>query len=121
VNAMAKGGGSICASPDQLYYGAGSVVTLRAAPLDGWTFLYWQGDVADTNNPVRVVMDGTKSVEAVFGTTLLTNVIGNGTIRVFPPGPAAYGSTVQLTAIPAPGNVFVVWGNGVTGRANPAN
>lgn len=121
VNAATQGGGTVSLSPDQAYYESGAIVTLTALPFDGWTFLYWQGDVASTNNPASIVLDNNKNVEAVFGTTVVTNVVGNGSIQVVPPGPVPYGTPVQVMAVPAAGNFFVVWGGSIGGQTNPVS
>jgi hypothetical protein len=54
--------------PQSALYAYGQVVTVRAVPGRGEQFLYWEGDLAgETANPVQMVMDDNKSIQAVFG------------------------------------------------------
>jgi hypothetical protein len=59
-------------------------------------------------------------VEAVFGTTLGTTLTGSGTVQKDPNSALhPFGSVVRLSAIPATGHAFAVWGNAASGNANP--
>lgn len=69
-----SGAGQIIADPqpdiEGEYYSAGTVVELTAAPSQGNSFSWWFGDVADSDKAspsVCIVMDSSKTVEAVFG------------------------------------------------------
>jgi len=46
-------------------------------------------------------------------------VLGSGRIEITPGGPVPYGSTVELRAVPNPGQNFVAWGIAVSGTNNP--
>jgi hypothetical protein len=116
---LTGGGGYVSALPSQPLYERGATVTLTARPESDWSFARWAGDASGTNNPVAVSMDSTRRVQAVFTTRVQTNAIGGGKIVMSPAEPAAYGTTVQLRAMPDPGNVFVVWGGAVSGSTNP--
>jgi uncharacterized repeat protein (TIGR02543 family) len=41
-------------------------VTLTATPAAGFTFMGWSGDASGTDNPLKVVMDGNKTITATF-------------------------------------------------------
>lgn len=120
LTATSTPGGFVTANPAGGIYPSNTVVTLTATPTNGWSFLYWQGDVTATSPSIAVTMNAAKSVQAVFGTILGTTVSGNGQIAVHPPGGTyPYGSVVRLTAVPQAGNYFGVWGNAASGNANP--
>jgi len=59
-------------------------------------------------------------VQAIFG-TLVTNVTSpGGTVFFNPPGPVfPYGFVLTATALPYPGNQFVLWGDSASGTTNP--
>lgn len=114
------GGGQVTFDPQAYSYLAGSQVTIRAVPDPGWAFLHWAGDLAGWNPEVRVVMDRNWRIEPVFGTFLRTFIVGQGSLVADPAlGPYPAGGTVRLTAIPAPGYGFSLWGGAVSGTSNP--
>ncbi|MEL0302001.1 MAG: hypothetical protein VW976_09020, partial [Flavobacteriaceae bacterium] len=47
-------------------YNSGTVVSLTANPLEGWTFLQWSGAVSSTANPLELTIDEAKTVTATF-------------------------------------------------------
>ncbi len=57
------GGGTIT---DGGYFDAGTSVVIQATPRPGYTFVGFSGDLAGTNNPQTLVMNGPKDVEANF-------------------------------------------------------
>jgi hypothetical protein len=74
--------GSISAEPDRDEYESGTEVELSAQAHAGYEFTQWSGDITGDENPVRIVMDSDKSVEAVFDEvreeiTLLTDMAGD--------------------------------------------
>jgi hypothetical protein len=114
------GGGSVNLSPAASLYLMGSVVTVTAEPEPGWTFMQWLGDAIGTNSSVVVPMDGDRNAWAVFGTTLQTDAIGNGSVAQVPQAAVyPYGTTVRLAAVAQSGNGFVSWSNAVAGTRNP--
>lgn len=121
-----NGSGSVSRNPTNSVYPGGSTVTLTALPADGWAFSSWSGDATGSSNPINVTMDANKSVTATFTQlptyTLTTNVIGQGSISLDPPG-GSYrsGSTVTATANPAPNWRFNGWSGAATGTANPVS
>jgi hypothetical protein len=89
-------------------------------PAPGWTFLQWAGDVSSNSASTAIKMNRNKSIKAIFGTTLSTTAAGGGSVVLNPPGGVyPYGSVVWLSAIPQPGNFFVLWGNAAGGSVNP--
>jgi len=122
--ATTPGGGSVGVSPSA--YSAGNryvsntVVTLTATPASGWSFLNWTGDSASTSNVTTVLLDRPRAVQAVFGTSLNLFTNGNGHVLLNPAtGPYAFGSPVQLTALPAAGSYFFGWAGATGGFVNP--
>ncbi len=53
-------------------YLAGTVVTLTATPTTGWQFAGWSGDLTGTSNPDSLMMDGDKTVTALFEPVTIT-------------------------------------------------
>lgn len=47
-------------------YEFNSEVELTAVPASGWRFVRWEGDASGTGNPTVVIINGSKSVTAVF-------------------------------------------------------
>jgi hypothetical protein len=95
-------------------------VSLTAQPEAGWKFLRWKGDAGGPQNPINVLMDRDKSVEAVFGTSFSTATTGPGVVLPSQFGrDVPFGSTVRFSAVPRPGSYFVKWENAATGNANP--
>jgi uncharacterized repeat protein (TIGR02543 family) len=110
--------GEVGSSPAYDEYGAGTQVTLTAAPSAGYEFVSWSGDASGTEPEVTVTMDSNKSVTANFRViqyTLATSVSPPGSGLVSPDG-GIYdiGSTVTLTATPAAGYEFVSWSGDVS-------
>lgn len=113
-------GGRILLNPAGGSYLSNTLVTVTALATNGWTFLQWLGDLTGTNTTNTIAMTRTKSVQAVFGTTLNTTAAGGGSVALNPAGGLyPYGTAVRLSAIPQAGNYFAVWGNAASGNANP--
>jgi alpha-tubulin suppressor-like RCC1 family protein len=122
--ATTAGGGTVTVTPPSYdgrnNYVSNTPVTLTASTNSGWSFLGWTGDTKDTTNVTTFLLDRPRAVQAVFGTPLDLFTNGNGYVDVNPPNsPYPYGSTVQLTARPAPNAYFFGWANGASGFANP--
>ncbi len=58
--------GSVTLTPPGGSYPAGSTVTLTATPTFGWSFGGWNGDASGSDNPLLLVMDANRSVQAQF-------------------------------------------------------
>ena len=72
------GEGTVERVPDQAFYEDGTTVTLTALAADSWQFAGWSGDLTGMENPAQVVMEGDRSVTAMFevriGAPVLTTV-----------------------------------------------
>lgn len=66
LSVTTEGEGSVSLDPDGGFYDEGETVTLAAEPEDGWVFIAWDGDLAGDINPTTILMDGHKSVRAIF-------------------------------------------------------
>ena len=65
--------------------------------------MHWTGASPETNNPLTVLVDGRKAIQAIFGASLNppTNVILNPRAALYP-----FGSTIQVTVIPPAGQAL---------------
>ncbi|HPC15362.1 MAG TPA: leucine-rich repeat domain-containing protein [Candidatus Hydrogenedentes bacterium] len=135
--AVVEGSGTIAISPmlppdgfqrssDQLYrFKKNTKLQVGAVPNAGSAFDRWTGDLSGDLHQVELIMNGDKSIRAVFvgGTIrrLVLSVEGEG--RVSPPeGEYAYVDGKQLTLIATPeaGWRFEEWRGDVGGTANVA-
>jgi len=66
LNTQVEGQGSILVDPQKDEYDPGETVALTAEPAEGWAFLEWRGSLLGDKNPESLLMDGNKSVTAVF-------------------------------------------------------
>lgn len=126
LTGTSDGGGSVALTPSGGAYLSNSVVTATATPSAGWSFMGWRGAASGAQNPVGVTVSGNLDVQAVFGTTLTTSVLGgaaNGSVVLSPAsGPYAYGSTVRVAGVPAAGKYFSAWGGALSGlNVSPAS
>ncbi|HEY9173017.1 MAG TPA: Ig-like domain-containing protein, partial [Verrucomicrobiae bacterium] len=119
------GGGMTGALPAPLatngLYLSNAVVTLTATPSNGWTFLYWAGDVSSPHNPQPVTLTRPLAVQAIFGTALTNTITPAGYGSVLrEPDFALYpfGSDVRFSALPAAGKYFNRWTGAGTGFSN---
>jgi uncharacterized repeat protein (TIGR02543 family) len=123
LTATTLGGGSVSVTPPNgTSYFEGDTVTATATAAAGWQFLHWKGGVSSTSPSIDVVLTGDTAVEAVFGTTLTLNAVGNGAVSA-EPSLAVYpfGTAVRLTGIPAAGNRFYFWSSPITSESNPVD
>lgn len=60
------GRGSVQRDPDVALYDPGTIVTLTAAPLTGYSFSAWAGDASGADDPLAITMDAPKSLSAIF-------------------------------------------------------
>jgi NOL1/NOP2/fmu family ribosome biogenesis protein len=102
----------------QSNYLRGTTVNLSAQPSPGWEFLSWTGDASGTSSNISVVMDRSKSVTAQFGRnafTLTVTTLGSGTVSGNTQSNYLHGTTVNLSAEPAPGWYFQSWSGDASG------
>lgn len=117
-----EGQGTVTKTPNQNSYVTGTVVTLKANAKEGWKFDHWEGNISGKNPEVKITIDKSKSVKAVFVNTrssLTVEVEGQGTVTKTP-NQDLYenGTVVTLKAIPAEGWQFARWEGAATGT-NP--
>jgi len=117
------GSGSVAKNPDQPAYTPGTIVTLTATPISGWSFAGWSGDLSGSTNPASVTMNADKVITATFTQNVYTptiTIVGNGSVTRNP-NQANYtlGQVVTLTAVPTIGWTFAGWSGDVAGSANP--
>lgn len=118
-----------CGSSCSASFDTGSGVTLSASPAAGWTFGGWSGDCSG-GGACSLTIDAPKSVNATFNPPppadypLAVGRNGDGTVTSSPAGincadacAANFptGSTVTLSAVPAPGTQFSSWGGDCSG------
>jgi len=119
------GSGSVDLNPTGGTYLSGTNVQLTANADAGWQFDHWEGHLAGSTNPESILMDGDKTVTAVFVQdeyTLTLNVVGNGAVDLDPAGGTYLsGTNVELTANADSGWMFYEWSGHLTGSTNPAN
>lgn len=108
-------------------YNAGTVVTLKATPSEGWLFDHWlvEGALYSGDKEAHLTMNTDRNVKAVFvrKTYTLTMLQTSGSGSVEPPvGSHVYeeGTEVMLVASPANGWEFDYWQiDGVVVTGNP--
>lgn len=59
-------GGSTSPAPGEHIYAQGTEVDITAIPDDHFSFSHWSGDVANSDNPISVIMSSDMSVKANF-------------------------------------------------------
>ena len=122
LTATTLGGGTVATAPPDGPYFSGSVAQITAQPGSGFTFLQWLGDASGTNPTTTVTMNRDKYVQALFGTTVGTTVVGGGSLIADPSLPLyPFGTTIRFTAQPQAGNYFAQWGAAASGTNNPVS
>ena len=123
LNIVLDGSGDVIRDPNAVYYVEGTLVDVMANAEPGWMFDHWEGDLTGSTNPDALLMDGPKTVTAVFVAdqySLTVNVTGQGTVALDPnDGTYTYGQNVTLTANAEPGWMFDHWEGDLTGSTNP--
>gem|GEM_PF-3501878 len=61
-----EGGGTEVLVSSGTSFSPNSLVTVRAVPNPGWSFVRWEGDISSTAAETTVTMDAGKSIKAVF-------------------------------------------------------
>ena len=124
INLGGTGSGKVILDPPGGIYEQGTSVTLTAIPDQGNTFKGWSGDIKSTENPVTIIMESDKGINAEFipqiKYTLAVWSIGSGLVEFDPPGGAYAESTiVRIHAIPNDGWEFSHWDGAIEGENNP--
>lgn len=124
ATSVTAGNGAVALSPPGGIYNAGTEVTVTAVPDVGWALAAWAGDLGGSVNPQTIVMSENRVVSAGFSQLALhdltVSTLGSGTVAAEPAGGTYYhGTSVVLTATPAPGWVFGGWSGALSGQANP--
>ncbi|WP_225307262.1 N,N-dimethylformamidase beta subunit family domain-containing protein [Adhaeribacter soli] len=117
--------GSVTVNPNQSSFISGDSVMLTAVPDNGYVFSHWSGDATGSSNPLKVIMNGNKTIAANFVAvptvyTLNATSSGNGNVTVDPNQTSfESGSNATLTAVPTNGFMFSHWSGDASGSANP--
>jgi uncharacterized repeat protein (TIGR02543 family) len=115
--------GIVAVNPEKDAYLSGSSLELSAIPNEGYRFDGWYGDLSDSINPVSIIMDKNKTINAIFSFIInytLTTTSENGTIILNPSG-GIYeeGTEVILTAVADENFKFGQWSGDLSGKTNP--
>jgi uncharacterized repeat protein (TIGR02543 family) len=120
-------GGSVSVNPaagtDQLFT-KDIVVTFTALPASGYRFDHWSGDASGILTSATVTMGSNKNVTAVFvktwNLTASTSPAAGGSVS---PAGGSYddGTSVTMTAAPAPGYRFDHWSGDAAGSLPTIN
>lgn len=125
LSTAVSGSGAIAVSPAQAAYPSNSLVSLTAQAGLHFAFDHWTGDLAGGANPASLVMNGPRSVQAVFvpGEYPLTLSASAGGVAkangqsIAPETWFPVGGVVSLEATPDAGWGFLRW----EGTANSTN
>ena len=117
LTAGSGGNGIVSLTPAGGTYASGTTVTLTPSPVSGYQFNSWTGtnaaDVVNNAGVFTIVMNGNKSITAVFTQimyTLTASIDGFGTVMLTPSGGNyASGSIVTLTPVANTGYQFSSW------------
>ncbi|MBN1348038.1 choice-of-anchor D domain-containing protein [candidate division KSB1 bacterium] len=69
ISILPAGSGTVNKNPDKTAYKANESVKLSASANSGYAFDHWDGDLGGNANPETILMDGDKSVTAIFAST----------------------------------------------------
>ena len=108
----------------------GTTLALQATPDSCWQFDGWSGDLSSSDNPVSLVVDGTKTISAGFSETEYSlsvdgaggSVLVDGSPQSLPwSGSYICGSSVTLEAVPDEHREFAGWSGDLSGSDNPVD
>ena len=117
-----QSGGDVTATPDKEVYTPGETASLSMSEDGGFRFTGWGGDLAGTDSPIDLLMDGNKTVDAEFKAIRNLTVTSNegGTVAVDPEKDEYLdGDVVNLTAVPDEGYELQEWQGDASGDDSP--
>ena len=119
LTATAGAGGSVSGGGT---FDCGTTQSVTAAPDTGYRLSGWSGDASGTANPLKVTLDGDKSVRAGFEAltytlTLKVSPAGAGSVQAAPPGPYYHGDKVGVLATAASCRRFTAWSGAASGSS----
>jgi hypothetical protein len=97
---------------------AGTTATVTATPDVTHEFSGWSGDAGGMANPLSILIDGNKSVQANFALKsfpLSTSAASGGSVS--PGGSFPYGTTISVSANPDALHYFAGWSGDASGGA----
>jgi len=105
----------------------GSTQTVVATPNTGYSFVWWNDGITQTQRTVVVPTGGTNLIayftNLTYSLTIATNPVAGGTVAPNPRpganGKYAHGAVVTLTASNKAGYIFSGWSGALTGSGNP--
>lgn len=115
LTTIAAAGGTVSAGGT---FTIGTTVSVAAVPDATHDFAGWNGDAGGLTNPLGIVMDRNKAVQANFTPktfAVLTSSSGGG--GVSPGGTYPYGAVVTVTATPDATHRFNGWAGDVSGMS----
>jgi len=123
LNVTTPGGGSVTANGYPISaatnYATGAPIILTATPSNGWSFIGWQGGASGNSNPLNLNFSQPNSIQAIFGTTVTTNTLGNGTVVFSQPNPVPFGTALKASALPVSGSYLLAWSGAASGTNTP--
>lgn len=116
--------GNLKFNPPGRSYKEGTEVEITVTSALGYKLESWGEDLSGSENPIKIIMDGDKTVTTNFitiPTYKLTTSALNGKILLDPPvGEYNPGDEVTLTAVDDFGYDFKSWSGDLSGSENPA-
>lgn len=104
------GGGTVTRNPSLAQYPEGTAVKLTAVPANGWTFMGWRGDVRGESPELSVTVSRDMVVNPIFGTAVVFQSMGNGSLSTIPNAPLyPWGSFILATPVPQPNHGLRRW------------
>lgn len=117
LTVLSPSGGQILQNPTGTYFKKGTKVTFTAVPDTDLDFVNWTNDGENsTDNPLTITIAKNTYIGAKFADLCELKVSavaeGTGSFTIEPEsanGLYEAGTTINLTAVPAPGYTFVLW------------
>jgi len=127
ISTSVIGNGTINLSPEQEAYDYNTEVMVSATAGTGYEFSHWEGDLSGSSYPKTLIVDGDKSITAVFTIKTYTlsitvSPVGSGSVTKLPEQDTyEHGDIVQLSATPSVGYRFVRWEGDLSATTTPRN